>query len=94
MSGFRLWFYRRRLSAVFRRVRACVASGVVITVFTGIVAVVRTCVAVVRASVASSVGSAVCIVAVVCVIRFVFVVVIIVVVHNLNTILSQLECAE
>lgn len=87
MSGFRLWIYRRRLSAVFRRVRACVASGVVITVFTGIVAVVR-------ASVASSVGSAVCIVAVVCVIRFVFVVVIIVVVHNLNTILSQLECAE
>ena len=74
------------LFAVFVRTR--VASGIVIIVFAGVIAVVR-------AAVASGVGTAVCIVAVVrvvCVIRFVFAVII--VVHNLNTILSQLECAE
>ena len=79
--GFRFEHYRLKLSAVFRRVRTCVDSGIVRFVRTGIVVCVGTAACVV------------CIVAVVSVIRFVFVVIIIVV-HNLNTILSQLGCAQ
>lgn len=76
-----LMIYRRRLSAVFRRVRA---AARIVGVFVIVVAV--------------CVRTAACIVAVVhivCVVRFVFVVIVVVIiVHNLNTILSQIECAE
>lgn len=86
-SGIPFLCYREKLSAVFRRVRACAVTGVVVVVFTGVIAIVASCV--------GTTAIVVCIVAVVCVvciIRFVFVVII--VVHNLNTILSQLGCAE